>query len=134
MNKGLIWFEIRTSNFIKSIEFYEAVLGVELEIKHLYLQRVALFNETGINGCIIEHDEAGKGNGTAVFFKVADMNESLTQVKLKGGRVETLPGLVKQRDQNGKEIIGRNRFDDEVGYLSEIKDVDGNCIYLYANS
>lgn len=136
MKNPLIWFEIRTTKFIKAIEFYEALLNTQMEIKHLYLQRVALFDkeESGLNGCIIEHDCAGNGNGIALFFKVNDMHRSLEQVKLKGGKIKTLPALVKQRDQNGKEIIGRNKFDDDTGYLAEAEDIDGNSFFLYANS
>jgi len=137
MKKRLVWFEIRTSQFIEMIEFYESVLAIEFEIKHLYKQRVALFepDEQGTKGCIIEEPKSeGNNNAVVLFFKVIDLNETLNRVGKAGGQVISQPFLVKQRDKNGHDIIGKNLLDDDVGYLAEIKDFDGNRLFLYANS
>ncbi len=137
MRKRLVWFEIRTHNFIKMIEFYERVLGCEIEIRHLHKQRLALFepDEAGMRGCIIENPKTeGSNNAVVLFYKVNDLNEHLKRVKEAGGEIVSEPFLVKQRDQNGRDIIGKNLFDDDVGYLAEVKDCDGNILFLYANS
>jgi predicted enzyme related to lactoylglutathione lyase len=134
--KKLVWFEIRTNDFIKSIDFYENVLNISMEIKHLHQKRVALFDasDLGMPGCIIESDKEVQGNGTVLFFKVENLSRTVEKLFEYGGTIITKPFLVKQKDMDGNEITGKNLFDDSVGYLTEVNDPDGNTIFIYASS
>lgn len=136
MNSQLVWIEIRTKNFIKTVEFYEHVLDITFEIRHLYNNKIAVFDEEifKLRGCIIESKETFTKNSVILFFKVAEIGKVLARVLESGGTIITSPSLVKQHDRNGKEIIGKNLFDDEVGYLAEANDPDGNTFFLYANN
>ena len=55
----LVWIEIRTRNFISCIEFYEFVLGIIFEVRHLHDKKIAVFDEkeVGFRGCIIDSKE-----------------------------------------------------------------------------
>jgi len=69
-----------------------------------------------------------------LFFKVNEIGNGIARALEVGGKVVGPPILVKQRDMKGNEIIGKNLFDDEVGYLAELIDSDGNTFFLYSNS
>lgn len=42
--------------------------------------------------------------------------------------------ILKQMNKNGEFIIGKNLIDNEVGYYAEVKDSEGNHLYLHSHS
>lgn len=131
----LAWIEIPARNIARAITFYEDLLKIKLQRQILFDKNVALFKKEilGINGCIIESDKNSIGGGIKPVFKVDVMCDALQRVEMNGGKVIIQPSLLKQKNENGDLLIGKNFIDNDVGYISEINDCEGNVVFLYSH-
>lgn len=136
MRTPILWVEIPVSNFDRALNFYQNVFDTKLEIRTFYGKRVGLFNDElfGIKASINETDNYKGSDGIKPFFFVNIMSDAIEAVEENGGEIIRRPALLKQTTETGEVIIGSNLIDNEVGYYSEIKDTEGNHIYLYSHS
>jgi predicted enzyme related to lactoylglutathione lyase len=131
----LAWIEIPASNIARAMTFYEDLLNIKLQRQILFERNVALFKKEsfGINGCIIESDKQNIGGGIKPVFKVDVMCDAIQRVEMNGGKILHQPTLLRQISENGELMIGKNFIDNDTGYISEVFDCEGNCIFLYSH-
>ncbi len=114
------WFEIPVTDIGRAKDFYEYVLGLELEEHQMGPLDVAQFpiQNMGIGaaGSLVR----GGGykpslQGVLVYFSAPDIEATLSRAQDKGGQVIA-----------GKNSIG------EYGFIALIQDTEGNRIGLHS--
>jgi predicted enzyme related to lactoylglutathione lyase len=133
---NILWLEISVGNLYRAVNFYEKLLKTSFEIRTLFDKPMALFNshDLGIGGSLVEVENYHGSDGIKPVIYVGLIHEAIKVVKINGGRVINEPSIVKQKNQKGETVIGTNLFDNKLGYIAEIEDCEGNCLYLYSNS
>ncbi len=116
------WFELYVQDLPRARAFYQAVLGVTLE--PLEAGDIEMFafpmdpNASGAGGALIRVPGVPSGGtGTMVYFNCEDCAVEESRVEDAGGTVE-----------RPKMSIG------EYGFVSVIKDPDGNLFGLHSLS
>lgn len=136
MKTPVVWIEIPVSDFERAVKFYENVFETKLEIRGLLKDQIALFDADrfGVKMSLnLVNDYVGL-SGIKPFFLVNIIRDVIERVVEHGGEVVMTPTILKQMNKNGEFIIGKNLIDNEVGYYAEIKDSEGNHLYLYSHS
>ncbi len=136
MKTPILWVEIPVSDFARAVAFYENVFETKLEIQTIFDKTIAVFDKDafGIKASLNQVDNYTGTNGIKPFFYVNIMSDAIEAVAEFGGVVTQKPALLKQTNKNGDIIIGSNLIDNQVGYYAEIKDSEGNHLYLYSHS
>jgi hypothetical protein len=121
MTNAINWFEIPVKNFDQAKEFYEAILGAELQVMEAMGMKSGFFSAEmqsgGIGGCIIQ----GEGyepspKGSLIYLNGGnDLSVPLSKVVAAGGKV-LLP----------KTAIGHN------GFMAHFTDTEGNKVGLHS--
>ncbi|MEL6562234.1 MAG: VOC family protein [Bacteroidota bacterium] len=114
------WFDIHVANLEKAKAFYETVFNVQLEDFPLQWGKQSAFPSDrygmNISGALVEKaDFSENSNNTVVYFESQDCLKEESRVVAAGGEV-----------LQSKMSIG------EFGFVSRIKDVDGNVIGLHS--
>ena len=117
------WFEIYVTDMARARKFYEAVLGVQLEIlgdpsdsKTEMLGFPSNMEDYGASGALVKMDGfPSGGNSTLVYFACDDCSVEESRVVNKGGKV-----------QKPKMSIG------EYGFISLAIDTEGNMFGLHS--
>jgi hypothetical protein len=60
--------------------------------------------------------------------------KQLTASKKTEAKVILPATLLRQKNEKGETIIGSNLIDDQLGYMAEGMDTEGNSILLYSHS
>lgn len=136
MRTPILWVEIPTSDFDRALKFYENVFKTSIEVRTFVNSRVGLFDKEqfGIGISINETENYVGQSGIKPFIFVNVIRDSLELVKENNGEIIMPATLLKQRNKNGDVIIGSNLIDNQMGYYAEIKDSEGNHLYLYSHS
>lgn len=118
------WFEIPVTDMARAIRFYEAVLGVELELHEMGELDMAWFpmleEKPGSPGSLVYMPEFYEPSttGTIVYFTAqsGDLSNELSRVEDAGGKV------VVERKSIG-----------EHGFIAVCHDTEGNTFALHSN-
>ena len=126
------WVEIGALDLERAASFYEQALfipstpavvdGEEHRVLHL---------SGNLGGILYKSDEIK--SSTLFYFHVDRMDEVLERVKYCKGEVEMGKTLLKSYGEHDA-TIGPTLFDGKTGYISKIKDTEGNLIGLHANA
>jgi hypothetical protein len=111
------WFEIPTTDFTKSLPFYNRVLGLQLEAKELGPNQIAIFphENPGPGGCLMQGPGmVPAGAGSVVYLSTPDIDSALAQIEPAGGKV----------------VIPKTPIGPEMGYFARFLDVEGNLVGL----
>jgi predicted enzyme related to lactoylglutathione lyase len=134
-NPFVVWLEIGAVDLDRAANFYRNVFRVNIKIENLYGNKVGIFDkkneEVGI--CLIERKNMGGNVSIKPTFYVEVVHECLNRALDCGGRLISPPELLKQQNKSGGTMIGSNLIDNEIGYLAEILDTEGNNILLYSH-
>lgn len=115
----VVYFEIPVLDIERAIQFYSAVFSFDFERDTIHGNEMAFFplseDNNGISGALAK----GKIyqptiNGTLVYFRTEDINETL-ELALK----------------NGGEVLFPITSNGEFGSVAEFKDCEGNRIALH---
>lgn len=130
-----IWLEIGVRDFNRAMLFYKKVFGVNIEIKYLFDKKIGVFERKNIGAgiCIIENENKSYSNSFKPTFFVNIMHESIERTLSYGGKLILAPTLLRQQNSKGETLIGANLIDDQVGYIAEILDSEGNAVLLYSH-
>jgi predicted enzyme related to lactoylglutathione lyase len=114
------WFDIYVSNLARAKKFYEFVFNIQLVDFPIEWGRQSAFPSDyeglNISGALVEKaDMTENGNNTVVYFTSDDCISEETRVEKAGGKI------IKS-----KMSIG------EFGFISIIKDTEGNTIGLHS--
>lgn len=131
MKKFIAFFEIPAADFHRAVDFYETVLGVELEVFEDEKEKMACFMEEGeAVGAISyasdfdflpskdsDYSFRPSENGVLIHFNCEDITQTLEKVVQKGGKVMIPKTKI--------EVEGR-------GWFAVFADSEGNRIGLYS--
>lgn len=117
---AVTWFEIPSEDFEQAVTFYETVLGVALERATMDGETFGMFPhdaKNGVGGCVLDSEriEPGPGGPNIFLYAPDGLDGPL-------GRVERAGGSVLQP---------KTRLCEEIGYVAEIRDTEGNRIGLH---
>ena len=120
MKNAINWFEIPVKNFNKAKEFYETILGTEMNLMEAMGMKSAFFPadlETGIGGCIIQGEGyEPSAKGSLVYLNGGDdLSIPLSKVEAAGGKI-LMP----------KTAIGPN------GFMAHFTDTEGNKVAFHS--
>jgi predicted enzyme related to lactoylglutathione lyase len=117
---NLVWFELPVTDLPLAIAFYEIVFATELRVDPRFPE-LAIFprlREDSITGALIQDDvHKPSDQGTIVYLNCdGDLDGVLARTKMAGGavlqEVAQLPG--------------------DMGWIAQIRDLDGNRVGLHA--
>lgn len=114
------WFDIHVANLDNAKAFYQSVFNIQLEDFPPQWGKQSAFpserDGMNISGALVEKtDFSGSCNNTVVYFESQDCLTEESRVVAAGGEI-----------LQSKMSIG------EFGFVSRIKDVDGNIIGLHS--
>lgn len=136
MRTPVLWIEIPVCDFNRALKFYETVFETAIEVRTFTNSRVGLFDRERFGiGLSINETEGYLGhNAIKPFIFVNIIRDTLELVEENGGEIIMPASILKQKNKNGDIIIGSNMIDNQMGYYAEIKDSEGNHLYLYSHS
>lgn len=115
------WFEIPAIDINRSVNFYNKIYGLKMEITEVNNYTMALFPVTsGIGGAIV----SGEGSlpsdtGTLVYLNAGkNLNTVLSKIEDAGGRV----------------ILPKTLINKTVGYFALFLDTEGNKLALHSKT
>jgi uncharacterized protein len=115
------WFEIYVDDLERATQFYETVLGVQLQelpspMDHLQMMAFPMSMElAGASGALCKMEGfQGGGGGTLVYFSCQDCGVEATRIETAGGKLH-MP----------KTSIG------EYGSIALVVDTEGNMFGLH---
>jgi uncharacterized protein len=113
------WFEIPAISIERSVNFYNYIYGIEMEISEVNNYTMAFFPANkGIGGAIV----CGEGSfpsdrGPLIYLNAGkDLEEVLSKVNMAGGRV----------------VLPKTFINKEVGYFALFIDTEGNRLALHS--
>ena len=120
MKTLIAFFEIPASDFRRSVEFYKAVMGVQLLVAECGDEKMACFVQEGqtVGAVSYAPDFRPSEHGVLIHFRCDDLDASLQRVVEQGGQV-VLPKTKIQAE--GK------------GCFALFADPSGNRVGLYAD-
>lgn len=123
MKNLIAFFEIPVTDFYQSVNFYQAIFGVELMVAEYSNEKMACFVQDRQTVGAISYAPDFKPSqsteqGVLIHFNCEDIDWSIQQVLKHGGRI-TVPK--KKIQAEGK------------GYFAVFADPAGNRIGLYAD-
>ncbi len=132
----LVWLEIGVTDMNRAIRFYQNVFRVEVEIRYLFDKKIGIFHKDNerLNICLIERENENNINAVKPTFFVDVIFETTNRIEKNGGKVILPSTLLRQKNEKGETIIGSNLIDDQLGYMAEAMDTEGNSILLYSHS
>lgn len=113
MTNHLSYFEIRCTDYNRSLEFYNSVFKWDINASPDGPNYGIINLGKGIEGGLGQN-EGNKPPFTILYFSVEDINETLAAVEKAGGRIRTPKTLITE----------------EHGYFAHFEDPDGNLIGL----
>ena len=120
MKSLIAFFEIPVTDFCQSVNFYQAIFGVELMMAEYGHEKMACFVQDGQTVGAISYapDFKPSEHGVLIHFHCEDMDRAIRQVLKQGGSI-AIPKTKIQAE--GK------------GYFAVFTDPAGNRVGLYAD-
>ena len=119
MRTAVTWFEIPVANFDRAVSFYERMLDTKLKYEERLGFKTAVFSyeEPGVGGSLTTGEGYAPGAGGAiVYLPVAGMMDAV---------------LKRAEKQGGKLLMPKTKVNDQVGYIAQIVDCEGNRVGLH---
>lgn len=119
MKSIVAWFEIPALDFDRCCKFYESILDLKMHRAEMGGIHHAFFPHEGeaIGGAIVQEDYLKPGaEGPLVYLNGGDnLNVILDKVEGAGGKV----------------LMPRRLISEQVGYMAQFQDTEGNRFALY---
>lgn len=132
----LVWLEIGVTDMNRAVSFYQNVFNLKIEIKYLFDSKLGIFfkNDQCLNICLVERENPNDGTSKIKpTFHVDVIFETLNKVENNGGKIVLPSTLLRQKNSRGETLIGANLIDNQIGYVAEFIDTEGNAILLYGH-
>lgn len=123
-NNAVGWFEVPVSDMDRAIKFYETVFDFKMERNQMGPLDMAWFPWTqeglGSPGSLVLHEEMYKPSteGSLLYFTAhsGDLSNELGRVEAAGGKVLQPKTLITE----------------DIGYMAQVLDTEGNRIALHS--
>lgn len=120
MNSFISIFEIPATDITRAIEFYQAILDIQIEKVEMQGIEIGLFPYEG-------------QMVTGVIMKGADYQPSATGVTIYLNGGDNLQVILDKVEKNGgKILVPKTPHADEVGYFAIFLDTEGNKMGLHS--
>ena len=113
---SIAWFEIPVRDLDRAVRFYEAILGIRLQIHDLGALRMGWFpgEDSKPSGALVQAEAYEPSHaGSMLYFATEDIDGVLQRVQENGGKVI-----------NARTSIG------EHGFVGHFEDSEGNRLGL----
>lgn len=102
MKKLIAFFEIPVTDFYQSVNFYQAIFGVELMVAEYSNEKMACFVQDGQTVGAISYapDFKPSEHGVLIHFNCEDIDWSIQQVLKHGGRITVPKTKSKQKERD----------------------------------
>ena len=116
-----VWFELPASNFERAITFYQGILDTEVDVMEM----------AGLKQGLLPHDDTSKVSGAIVHGMDYKPSTEGSVVYLNGGD-DLAEVLSKVEPAGGKVLMPKTHLGDEIGYIAQFVDSEGNRIGLHS--
>lgn len=116
-----VWFEIPASNFERAITFYQGILDTEVDVMEM----------AGLKQGLLPHDDTSKVSGAIVHGMDYKPSTEGSVVYLNGGD-DLAEVLSKVEPAGGKVLMPKTHLGDEIGYIAQFVDSEGNRVGLHS--
>lgn len=119
----LNWFEISVADIARAKKFYEEVFSIKMEEQEMMGMKMAFFPMESMNGKVSGGLVQGpyhkpSADGAKIYFNAnPDMDAILGKIEKAGGKV-TMP---------------KTKITDDIGYMANFIDTEGNGVALHSN-
>lgn len=116
-----VWFEIPAVNFQRAVNFYQDIFQFEIECIEMVGLKQGLFphdDKSLVSGAIVSGGDYQPSNqGSVIYLNGgSDLAIVLSRVEAAGGKV----------------LFAKTHLGDEIGYIAQFIDVEGNRIGLHS--
>ena len=116
-----VWFEIPASDFQRAVSFYQCILDVEIEPIEM----------AGLQQGLFPHYDKSLVSGAIVCGLGYQPAQSGTVIYLHGGKDLSLV-LSRVEQFGGKVVFPKTHLGEEIGYIAQFIDSEGNRIGLHS--
>lgn len=120
MNHLINWFEIPVTDFERAMEFYEKILGMEIQQAEMMGSRMGFFPSDGknVSGALVQgNDYKPSTEGITLYLNGGDDLQLI---------------LEKVKNQKGKILVPKTQISPEMGYFAMFMDCEGNKMALHS--
>lgn len=120
MKNLIAFFEIPVADFYQSVNFYQAILGVELMVGDWGDEKMACFVQDGQTVGAISYapDFRPSEHGVLIHFNCEDIDSSLRRVTEQGGRI-TIPKTKIQAEGKGYFAVFADPAGNRIGFYTD---------------
>jgi predicted enzyme related to lactoylglutathione lyase len=120
MENLINWFEIPAGDFKRAVNFYNGILGLEIQETDMFGTKMGILPSDGTNvsGAIVQGEGYKPSADGAVIY-------------LNGGKDLQLI-LDRIEKNNGKVIVEKTQISPEMGYFAMFIDTEGNKMALHS--
>jgi predicted enzyme related to lactoylglutathione lyase len=119
----LNWFEISVADIARAKKFYEAIFSIKMDESEMMGMKMAFFPMENMNGKVSGSLVQGpyhkpSADGAKIYFNAnPDLDAIVAKIETAGGTV-TMP---------------KTKITDEIGYMANFIDTEGNGVALHSN-
>jgi predicted enzyme related to lactoylglutathione lyase len=120
----LNWFEISVADIARAKKFYETIFSIKMEEQEMMGMKMTYFPMENMNGKVSGSLVQGpyhkpSADGAKIYFNAnPDMDAILAKIEKAGGKV-TMP---------------KTKISDEIGYMANFIDTEGNAVALHSSN
>jgi predicted enzyme related to lactoylglutathione lyase len=120
MKNFINWFEIPASNIDRAVNFYNAILGVEIHTIDMFGTKMGMLPSDGrnVSGAIVQGDDYAPSKEGVLAY-------------LNGGK-DLQNVLNKVEANNGMVIVPKTQISPEMGYFGMFIDTEGNKMAVHS--
>jgi len=121
MDNQVVWVDIPVKDLERSIKFYSAVLGSEVEKKEFPETTIGLLPgaEECVSGClVVSNENSPSQNGPLIYLRCE-------------GRLEEAEAVI---ESNGGKVLTPRQSIGEYGFRTVMLDSEGNRIALHSSN
>jgi predicted enzyme related to lactoylglutathione lyase len=120
---ALNWFEISVTDMDRAKKFYEEIFGIKMETQDMMGMKMAYFPADmmggKVGGGLVESPyHKPSAEGARIYLNGnPDLDNALGKVEAAGGQV----------------AMPKTKISDEIGYMANFMDTEGNLVALHSN-
>ena len=116
-----VWFELPAINFQRAVDFYQNIFKFDIECIEMAGLKQGLFphdDKSLVSGAIVSGAGYQPSNlGSVIYLNGgADLSSVLSRVETAGGKI----------------LFAKTHLGDDIGYIAQFIDVEGNRIGLHS--
>jgi len=120
---ALNWFEISVADITRAKKFYETIFGIQMEVQDMMGMKMAYFPADMMGG------KVGGGLVESPYHKPSAEGARI----YLNGNPDLAVALGKVEAAGGQVAMPKTKITDEIGYMANFMDTEGNLVALHSN-